>query len=898
MKRLLVGAFIAGLLLGTFNSRSSAFATESAGLPPQSTITMNFQNVDIPVLAKFISEITGRNFIIDESVRGKVTIISPSKVTPEQAYSIFQSVLQVKGFTTVQAGKVIKIVPARNVRSSAALTESQVPTESKGDEYVTRMVRLKNIDAASIISVIQPMVSHDGLVAAFPSDNTVIVTDDAYNVERLLQIIGSLDVRGEQQTIVVIPLKLAFATELAPEIDQLMMAKMQGAGANPQMPRPQMGVAASSTGPSMGYKVIPDERTNCLIVMAPPLQMREIQEIVQKLDVNPPIATSRIHVYRLKNAQALEMVGVLNNLLNGGSSPTTLSPTTGKGSLGRSSFNSAASGGMGGGFGGMGGFGGGGYGGGMASSASFGGSMGGGGGFGGTNGSGGFGGGGGGMRGSGSSGGNTGATSASSAGKSVDFSYPVNITADPATNAMVISASPQDWQTLKQIIDDLDTPRVQIFVQAIIVEVSAERQRQLGVNFNAATQISGSTIGFGTLNFGQLQNVLGNPLGLTGLGLGLASKSTCTISAAALSAATAATGTTTTTSGSMSVPCDIALITALETDTHANVLSAPTLLTADNQEAMIVIGQNLPFVGSAAANAGLPGQIFNSVERQNVGITLDIVPQVSEGDYVKLDLYEEVSNVVNGTQNATLGPTTTIRSASTTVLIQNHRTAVIGGLLASQDQITNQGVPFVSSIPVIGNLFSDKSSDKQKDNLIVFLTPHIVRNKSELRELALDERQQFVNSLGRKEIHDMPASQIRQVYKPSFSIPVSPAADLNAPYSGPSSPPGPENPGATESIPSNGGETPFNTTEIGPTSMNKTANTYSTTSATTKSGGGASSGAISGSAISGGAVTPLDPGAGKVSEGSATSGGAAGAGLADTSSTLSASKGVIPAISP
>src|SRR5208282_4385098 len=273
MTRFLAGAFAAALLVGAGTLRSSAFAAESTGLPPQNTITMNFQNVDIPVLAKFISEITGRNFIIDESVRGKVT--------PEQAYSIFQSVLQVKGFTTVQAGKVIKIVPARNVRSSAALTESQIPAETRGDEYVTRMVRLKNIDAASVIGVIQPMVSHDGLVAAFPMDNTVIVTDDAYNVERLLQIIGSLDVRGEQQSIVVIPLKLAFATELAPEIDQLMTARMQGASANSLMPRPQIGVAPSATGGNgMGYKVIPDERTNCLIVMAPPLQMREIQEIV------------------------------------------------------------------------------------------------------------------------------------------------------------------------------------------------------------------------------------------------------------------------------------------------------------------------------------------------------------------------------------------------------------------------------------------------------------------------------------------------------------------------------------------------------------------------------------------------------------------------------------------
>jgi len=877
---------------------------------------MNFQNVDIPVLAKFISEITGRNFIIDESVRGKITIISPSKVTPEQAYSIFQSVLQIKGFTTVQAGKIIKIEPARNVRSNAPLTESQTPAESKGDEYVTRMIRLKNLDAASVISVIQPMVSHDGLIAAFPADNTIIVTDDAYNVERLVQIVGLLDVRGVQQSIVVIPLRLAFADELAPEIDQLMSARMQGAGASPQMPvRPQMGVAPSASGAGTGYKVIPDERTNCLVVLAPPLQMREIQEIVSKLDVVPPLATSRIHVYRLKNAQALEMVQVLNNLLNGGGGPSTLSPTTGKGSLGRSSFNSAASGGMGGGgFGGMsGGIGGMGGGGGysgssMASSGSFGGTNG-SGGFGGGGGGGGMGGGGGGMlsRGGGSGGS---PASVSSAGKSIDFSYPVNITADPATNAMVISAAPQDWQTLRQIIDDLDAPRVQIFVQAVIVEVTAERQRQLGVNFNAATNISGSTIGVGTLNFGQLQTTLSDPLGLTGLGLGLASKSTCTVSAAALAAASGASGTTTTATGSTSIPCDVALMMALETDTHADVLSAPTLLTADNEEAMIVVGENLPFVGSAAANAGLPGQIFNSVQRQNVGITLDIVPQVSQGDYVKLDLYEEVSNVVNGTANNTLGPTTTIRSASTTVLIQNHRTAVIGGLLASQDTLDNQGVPFVSDIPVIGNLFSNKSTDKQKDNLIVFLTPHIVRNKSELRELALDERQQFVNSLGRKEIHDLPASQIRQVYKPSFSIPVTPEADLNAPYGGPPAPPGPENPGAMESAPNSNVETPFNTTEIGPTSMNSTAppptgpaggdgaaalpypaSYSSAASAPSHSGRSVTTDPPAGS---GGAVTPLDPGAGRVSAGPAT-----GAGFADSSSALGVSRtGVTPSVSP
>jgi general secretion pathway protein D len=312
---------------------------------------------------------------------------------------------------------------------------------------------------------------------------------------------------------------------------------------------------------------------------------------------------------------------------------------------------------------------------------------------------------------------------------------------------------------------------------------------------------------------------------------------------------------------------------ALETDTHADVLSAPTLLTADNEEAMIVIGENLPFVGSSAANAGLPGQIFNSVERQNVGITLDIVPQVSEGDYVKLDMYEEVSNVVNGTANNTLGPTTTIRSASTSVLIQNHRTAVVGGLLASQDTLDNQGVPFISDIPVIGNFFSSKSTDKQKDNLIVFLTPHIVRNKSQLRDLALDERQQFVNSLGRREIHDLPASQIRQIYKPSFSIPVSPATDLNLPDG---APPGPGNPGAAiGSAPyANESETPFNSPEVGPTSMNKTTTGYSTATSATMTSAPPNS-ASSGQFVTSGPAAPLDAGAGKVSAGPAA-GSAAG----------------------
>lgn len=791
--------------------------------PPQdqNLITMNFQDVDIPVLAKFISEITGKNFVVDESVRGKVSIISPTKVTPAQAYSIFQSVLQVKGFTTVQAGPVIKIVPARQVRESAALTTSQQPGEERGDSYVTRMVRLKNIDAASLVSVVQPMVSHDGLVAAFPEDNTLILTDNAYNIDRLLRIIGSLDIQGTRQNIEVIPLQLAFADDLASQIEKIMNGEGGPDSAGARFPRPGLGVVApSAQGPSGGFKVVPDERTNSLIVLAGPLQMRTIKDLIVKLDVHPPNENSRIHVYRLKNAMAGEIVQVLNGLLGGGGAPSTLSPVTGRNSLGRGgsggiggggSLNSGFGGGMGGGMGGSsGGFG--------SSNASFGGY--------GSNSS--FGGGMGspmgGRGGSNSLG--AGAVSASSGGagsKSPDFESPVNVTADPATNSLIISASPQDYQTLHRVIEELDVPRIQVFVQAIIVEVSAERARDIGVNFQSATNISGSTIGVGQLNFGQLQTALANPLGLTGLGIGLASGSKCTVSTALTAAASVAGSTT---SPTVTVPCDVALMTALETDTHSNVLSAPTLLTADNEEAMIVVGQNLPFVGSASATSALSGQIFNSVDRQNVGITLDIIPQVSEGDYVRLDVYEEVSNVVTGTTNQNtnpLGPTTTIRSASTTVMVQDHRTAVIGGLLSNENDIQRSAIPFISDIPVIGNLFSDNGSDKKKLNLLVFLTPHVVRTRDDLRALALDERQKFTDALGRRELHQMPMEQYKQLYQPTFSVPVSPAQDLKdrGATMAPAASGGGGGFGSAPSsmmAPSPSSSTPFNTEEVGPSS--------------------------------------------------------------------------------
>ncbi len=375
------------------------------------------------------------------------------------------------------------------------------------------------------------------------------------------------------------------------------------------------------------------------------MRCAKIRDLVAKLDIHSPNETFRIHVYHLSYAPATEMVDVLNGLLSGGGGPSSLSPQTGRDSLGARQLAWALER-FGlwqwriwlGGFGGGGSFGGSGS---VSAAAAVSAAA-----------SGGFGGELGRWAAAGQPAGVLSASGArqsglrrlpATAGAATDFESPVSITADPATNSLVISAAPQDYETLQRVIDQLDIPRVQVFVQAIIVEVSVQHIQGYRRQLPERPTALGNTLGVGSLNFGNLQTALGNPLGLTGLGIGLASGNICSIPVNTQRGSSAALPTTRST---ISVPCDVALMTALQCDTHSNVLSAPTLLTADNEEAMIVVGQNLPFVGSAAANAGLPGQIFNSVERQNVGITLDIVPQVSQGDYVKLDVYEEVSNVV------------------------------------------------------------------------------------------------------------------------------------------------------------------------------------------------------------------------------------------------------------
>jgi general secretion pathway protein D len=717
-------------------------------------ITMDFQDVDLPVLVKFISEITGKNFILDERVKGKITIISPSKITVDEAYTVFQSVLQVKGFTTVPAGSVIKIVQAQEAKSNTLDTVLPGQPGSVTDEFITKLMPLKNVEANNILAIIQPLVSANGLLVAYGATNTLILIDSASNIARIGQIVRELDVEGSEQQTEVIRLNYAFAAEIAAIIAQVLeeaatattvtpasapgQSSARSPGSRRSQSTPPAGQPAASSQGGTGesaFKIIPEERTNALIVVAGALQMRRIKDLIARLDVPIPLGTGRIHVYHLKYANAFEVVPVLADLIGGGGggigglagglAGRSLASSTAfrGGRLGQRGDLAGQLSGFGasgfGTFGSNSGFGSGGFG----ASGSLRGGI----GSRGQRGGGAFGLGGPGV-GRGTIGGAGGGTVSAAAPGGGEFEGDVRVTADPSTNALIVNASPQDFETLKRVIELLDTRRRQVFVEAMILEVRLVKTRSLGIELQGATGL-GNGIGFGRVDFSQSITALSNPVQFATLG--------------GLIAAAASNQTIRLPDGTV-IPAQVALLRAAQSDTDVNVLSAPNILTTDNQEAEIVVGQNLPFVASRSTSEVNLNNQFQTIERRDVGVTLRITPQISEGGMVRLDIFQEVSAVIRnpiaGLDPNIVGPSTTIRSATTTVVVREGQTVVIGGLISDDISNSTSKVPFISNIPVLGNLFKSTQADREKINLLIFLTPNIVRGPRDHRDLSLTRR--------------------------------------------------------------------------------------------------------------------------------------------------------------
>jgi general secretion pathway protein D len=616
----------------------------------EATIALNFQDVEIPVLARFVSEVTGRNFIVDDRVRGKVSIISPTRIAPEEVYLVFQSVLQVKGFTTVPSGAFTKIVPIRDARESGA---------AGGDEVVTRILPLAHAEAVALIPVLQPLVSKDGLLTAYAPRNSLVVVDAAGNVERITALLRELDAPSAA-TLETIPLRYAAAPELAESLRQ--------------------GIGAEG---DQRVTVVADARTNTLVIGGPAASVRRARALVERLDQTPAHGSSDIHVIPLRHADADTLVRVLSQLL-GLPVPPPPPPQPRGSSLARAGGSMRLTHG---------------YDGGLGQSPPPAGEA---------------------------------APPAAAAGTAEALEAPVRLTADPATNALVVSATPQDWETLRAVVETLDVPRRQVFVEAIIVEATVDRARALGVEFQATTDL-GDYGGLAQANLGTLASAATDPTSLPGLLLAAASNQKVRLP------------------NGQEVPAQTFLLTALEADSDVNVLSAPNLVTTDNEEAEIVVGRNVPFIASRATDATNLENLFTTIERHDVGVMLRLRPQITADDFVRLTLFEEVSDIEEvsvGTGDPNLvGPTTTIRSASTAISARDGQTVVIGGLLSDNIRQREQRVPYIGRIPVIGWFFRRSNDRRTKTNLLVFLTPHILSTEQQMAENSLRQRRRMPKAL-------------------------------------------------------------------------------------------------------------------------------------------------------
>lgn len=670
-------AFIALILLALipFAPAGTALAadTESAtATPPVPTtapavkptyLSMDFTDVELPVLIKFMSEQTKRNFIFDERVTGKITIVSPRRVTLEEAYNVFLSVLQVKGYTVVELGNTLKIVPLGTVRQENLPTSGDNQTRG-ASEFVSRLIPLQNVESAEIVGILSPLVSKDGLLSPFPATNTLLLIDSSSNIDRILRIIAEIDIPSAGASLRLFPLKNASASEVAKLIEQLYADVAPVATPAAATPTGRGGKAARSVttaagtrAKAVGIKVIPDVRTNTLIVQASVDLLTDIETLIKKIDVAAPENTGKINVVYLENADAEEVAKVLASLSE---RKTTTAAATAPGAAPAVVAKGAIT---------------------------------------------------------------------------AELEGGVKIAADKATNSLIVIASANDFQTLLEVVKKLDIRRRQVYVEALIMEISLEKGRDVGSEFRGAIDtgngaaIVGSNFDFsGNVNdlFSAISS--GNPLLFSGTGM---------IAGGIAGNVNLPDGT--------SIPAVTAVLRAAQSLENVNILSSPHLLTLDNKEAEIIVGENVPFITSQSRDATNLSNTTNTIERKDVGVTLRITPHIHESNFVSLDIYQESSSVKSTSilDASKVGPTTTKRSAKTSVLVSNGDTVVLGGMMQEQVGNIERKVPFLGDIPILGWLFKYNSVSRKKTNMLIFLTPRIITDPKQMNGIAAEQRKKM-----------------------------------------------------------------------------------------------------------------------------------------------------------
>ena len=667
----------------------TAIDTRTGSVRPSEPVTLNFANAEIEAVARTMATITGRNVVVDPRVKGQLNLVTERAVTPAAAFQQFLAALRLQGFTVVEAAGLYKVVPEADAKlqgGNVSVVQGSSGNAPSGGQIVTQIFKLNFENAANLVPVLRPLISPNNTINVNPGNNSLVITDYADNLQRLARIVAAMDVSNASD-VEVIPLRNAIAADMAPLVARLI----DGGSATAATP--------GQADTSFKTTLIAEPRSNSLILRAAnPARVAQVRALVDRLDQPPApgssAASGNIHVVYLKNADATKLATTLRAAM---AAMGTGSPT---GAGGGASPAAAPSTGLSGG----------GSSGNMLSTGS-------------------------GLSGSGSnsglgSGNNAMGTSATNNNQP---STGGQIQADPTTNSLIITAPEPLYRQLRAVIDKLDGRRAQVLVESLIVEVAANKVAQFGIQWQGILGKQGDgTVGVIGTNSGAAGS---NIIGLTAA---LASGSTTGI-------ATAAAGL----GAGMNVALAPringqyylgALANFLQNSGDANVLSTPNLMTLDNEEARILIGDNVPFVTGSYANTGNNGTVnpFNTVERKDVGLMLKVRPQIGENGTVKMAIYQEISKIDRSTLSNATGPTTSKRAVESNVVVDDGSIIVIGGLLEDTYSQGEDKVPLMGDLPVVGNLFKSENRSRRKTNLMIFLRPIVVRDNATNDALVVD----------------------------------------------------------------------------------------------------------------------------------------------------------------
>jgi len=630
----------------------------SAVGPVFAQTTLNLRDADVRAFIQDAARVTGRNFVIDGRVQGKVTVVSDRPLSRSEYFEVFLSTLRANGLVAVPtANGAYRIQPA----DTAAAQPGKIGLSGAArNQFVTEVFRLRAIDAASAVETLRPLVSREGSVTANRGANSLVVADYADNIRRIRTLIQRIDSDGAATELIA--LKNANARELATSLQQLVAGSSSG-GENAR------GAIA----------IVAVDSSNSLALRGDRGSVSRFAAMARDLD-RRAASGAEVRVIWLQHADAAKLLPVLQQIVGQSVTPAASegnTPSPAPASAGATATPVASTSGGGG------------------------------------------------------------------------RNAPV-IARYEGANAIIISAPSDMQRTLGDVVRQLDTRREQVLVEAIIVEISDTAARKLGVQFLLGGK-PGSNIPFAATNY---SNAAPNILTIAGA---VAARELNTTT-------TTVNGTTTTTTTNNPVSDQLAqaavnsvlgaagafggfatnvgnngifgaIINAVQQDNKSNILSTPSVVTLDNQEAKILVGQEVPITTGEKLGNNFDNA-FRTVQRQNVGIQLEVKPQVNEGDAIKLFIRQEVSSIAGPVTNNGSDLILNKREIQTTVTVDDGQIVALGGLLDDNERRTIEKIPLLGDIPALGQLFRSRAKSREKTNLMVFIRPTILRSADDARKLA------------------------------------------------------------------------------------------------------------------------------------------------------------------